>query len=668
MKPAASIDKLCIDTVRTLAMDAVQKANSGHPGAAMALAPVAYALYSQYLQFDPAAPDWPNRDRFVLSAGHASMLLYAALHLSGYDLSLDDIKDFRQLHSKTPGHPEYGCTPGVETTTGPLGQGAGTSVGMAIAEKWLAAQFNRPGHDIVDYRIFALLGDGCMMEGVTAEAASLAGHLRLDNLIWIYDNNGITIDGPTSLSYSDDAAKRFEGYGWRVRRVSDVNDRDALLDGLNWAAEAVDRPTLLMVDSVIGYGAPTRSGKSKAHGEPLGDEEIVGAKKFYGWEAPERFFVPEAVRGHWTEPAKQRGAERRRAWESRFAAYAAEHPELAEQWRVLQRGELPAGWDEGVPRFEADAKGLATRVSGGKSLVAIAERVPWLMGGAADLAASTQTRLPLQPPTTRNPWAERNLNFGIREHAMAAAANGMALSKLRPYASSFLTFTDYCRPSIRLAALMKLPVIYVFTHDSIGLGEDGPTHQPVEHLAALRAIPGLDVWRPCDANETAEVWRCVMRTTDRPALIALTRQNVPTLDRKEYAAAAGAARGAYVLADSGSTPDLIVLATGSEVSLALGAYKLLQGEGVRVRVVSMPCQEVFDRQDAAYRAAVLPPSVQARVAVEAGVSFGWHRYVGTSGAIVGLDRFGDSAPAEKLWPLFGFTVPHVVEVCRGVLK
>ncbi len=667
MEPPAGIDKLCVDTIRTLAMDAVQKANSGHPGAPMALAPVAYALYSRYLRYDPAHPDWPNRDRFVLSAGHASMLLYAALHLAGYDLSLDDLKNFRQLHSKTPGHPEYGCAPGVETTTGPLGQGAGNSVGMAIAEKWLGAYFNRPEHEIVNYRIFALLGDGCMMEGVTAEAASLAGHLRLNNLIWIYDNNGITIDGPTSLAYSDDAAKRFEAYGWRVRHVADVNDFAALCAGLDWAAELADRPSLLIVDSVIGYGAPTRAGQSKAHGEPLGEDEIIGAKKHYGWDPAKKFYVPDAVRAHMTAPAKARGAELHRVWQTRFDAYAAEHSESAELWRTMQRGELPPGWDQGIPRFEPDAKGLATRAAGGKVLTAIAECVPWLLGGAADLAGSTQTRLPFRGATTRNPWGGRNINFGVREHAMAAIASGMALSKLRPYVSSFLTFTDYCRPSIRLAAMMKLPVIYVFTHDSIGLGEDGPTHQPVEHLAALRAIPGLDVYRPCDANETAEAWRCIMCIMDRPALMALTRQNVPTLDRSRYGSAAGVARGAYVLADGAGEPEVMILASGSEVSLAVEAHKLLMAEGVRVRVVSLPCWELFERQEPSYRDAVLPPQVKARVAVEAGVTLGWHRYVGPEGAIIGLETFGASAPAEQLMEYFGFTAKHVAAVCRAVL-
>ena len=668
MDRQAGIEKLCIDTIRTLAMDAIQQANSGHPGAAMALAPVAYALYGRYLRFDPADPDWPNRDRFVLSAGHASMLLYGALHLSGYELSLDEIKNFRQLHSRTPGHPEYGVAPGVETTTGPLGQGAGNSVGMAIAEKWLAAYFNRPGHEIIDYRVFALLGDGCMMEGVTAEAASLAGHLGLNNLVWIYDNNGITIDGPTSIAYSDDVAKRFEAYGWRVHQVKDVNDFEALCVGLDWAIAGSDRPALLMVDSVIGYGAPTRAGKSKAHGEPLGEDEIIGAKKHYGWDPSKKFFIPDSVRTHLTERCQSRGRILRGEWQAGFDAYAREHPDLAEQWRIMQRGQLPSDWDKDVPAFEADAKGLATRASSGKVLGAIAARVPWIMGGAADLAASTKTRIADGGDFAKDAWGARNINFGVREHAMAAVANGMALSKLRPYASSFLTFTDYCRPSIRLAAMMKLPVVYIFTHDSIGVGEDGPTHQPVEHLAALRAVPGLDVYRPCDANEVAEVWRQVMRTNQGPALMALSRQSLPTLDRSRYRSAGGVARGAYVLADCDGRPDVIILGSGSEVHLCLQAQDRLTAEGARVRVVSMPCWERFERQESDYRELVLPSEVQARVAVEAGVPFGWHRYVGPDGAVVGLDAFGESAPAERIMEHFGFTTEHVVAVCREVMR
>jgi len=633
----------------------------------MALAPVAHALHSRYLRFDPSEPGWPNRDRFVLSAGHASMLLYGALHVSGYDLSLDDLENFRQLHSRTPGHPELGAAPGVETTTGPLGQGAGTSVGMAVAQEWLAAHFNRPGHAIVDYRIFALLGDGCMMEGVTAEAASLAGHLGLHSLVWIYDSNGITIDGPTSISYSDDAAKRFEAYGWRVRRVHDVNDFAELCAGLDWAATDADQPSLLIVDTVIGYGAPTRAGTSKAHGEPLGEDEVIGAKTHYGWDAATKFLVPQAVRTHMTERCRTRGRELRDQWRARFEAYAAEHADLAEQWRTMQRGELPADWDKSIPTFTPDPKGQATRAAGNKVLCAIAEHVPWFMGGSADLAASNKTRIADSGAFAKDARGERNVNFGIREHAMAAIANGMALSRLRPYAASFLTFTDYCRPSIRLSAMMGLGVVYVFTHDSIGVGEDGPTHQPVEHLAALRAIPGLDVWRPGDANETAEVWREVMRSPNRPALIALTRQNLPTLDRSKHRSAGGIARGAYVLLDCDERPDVILLGTGSEVHLCLQAGEVLTTEGVAVRVVSMPCWEVFERQEEAYRELVLPPEVKARVAVEAGVPLGWHRYVGLAGAVVAMETFGESAPIEALMKHFGFTTERVVSACREVM-
>ena len=663
-----NIDELCINTLRTLAMDAIQRANSGHPGAPMGLAPIAYALYSRYLRFDPSRPGWPNRDRFVLSAGHASMLLYGALHLSGYDLTLDDLKNFRQLHSKTPGHPEFAATPGVETTTGPLGQGAGNSVGMAVAQAWTAAYFNRPGHELVDYRIFALLGDGCMMEGITAEAASLAGHLGLNNLVWIYDNNGITIDGPTSISCSDDAAGRFESYGWRVRRVGDVNDSAALRAGLDWAVSAADCPSLLIVDTVIGYGAPTRAGTSRAHGEPLGEDEIRSAKTGYGWDPEKEFFVPESVRAHMTEPCRTRGRELGDAWEAGFAAYAAEHADLAEQWRTMQRGALPAGWDRSVPTFEPERKGLATRAAAGKVLGAIAEHLPWFLGGSADLAASNKTRIASGGDFTRDDRSGRNINFGIREHAMAAIANGMALSMLRPFAASFLTFTDYCRPAIRLSAMMNLPVVWVFTHDSIGVGEDGPTHQPVEQLAALRAVPGLDVWRPGDANETAEVWRQVMQTPNRPALVALSRQNVPTLDRTEHRSAAGTARGAYVLLDCARRPDILILGTGTEVPLCLQAGEMLTDAGVAVRVVSMPCWEAFERQDEDYRDLVLPPEVTARVAVEAGVSLGWHRYVGSEGIVIALQTFGASAPAEALMKHFGFTAEDVARACREVIS
>jgi transketolase len=540
MKPAdPQVEDLCINTIRTLAMDTVEKAHSGHPGAPIALAPLAYTLYTHYLRFNPVNPDFPNRDRFVLSAGHASMLLYASLHLSGFDLTLDDIKAFRQLHSRTPGHPEHGETPGVETTTGPLGQGAANSVGMALAEKWLESHFNRDGHQIVDYRIFAVLGDGCMMEGITAEAASLAGHLKLDNLVWFYDSNHITIEGRTDLAYSDDPVKRFEAYGWFVQKVDDVENRAALCAAIDRAIAESSRPSLIVVHSIIGRGAPTRQDTAKAHGEPLGADEIRGAKKFYGWDPDASFLVPDEVYGAWTAASKKRGAALERDWQARFDAYAKEHGDLARHWKTMQAGKLPDGWDADLPNFPPDAKGMATRASGGKTLAALAGRVPWLLGGSADLAPSTKTLLPDTAAFEAGAYRGRNLHFGIREHAMAAVCNGMALSKLRPYGASFLVFTDYARPGIRLSALMRLPVIYHFTHDSIGVGEDGPTHQPVEHLAALRAIPNLDVFRPGDANEAAMAWRHALATTDRPVLLALSRQNMPTLDRSRYASAEG---------------------------------------------------------------------------------------------------------------------------------
>ena len=662
------VENLCINTIRTLAMDAIQKANSGHPGAPIAMAPLAYTLFARYLRFNPANPEFANRDRFVLSAGHASMLLYASLHLSGYDLSMDDIKAFRQLHSKTPGHPEYGETPGVETTTGPLGQGAANSVGMAIAEKWSAAHFNRPGHTIVDHRVFAVLGDGCMMEGVTAEAASLAGHLRLDNLIWFYDSNHITIEGRTDLAYSDDPAKRFEAYGWFVQQIDDIEDRTALCSAIDRTIAETGRPSLIVVRSIIGRGAPTRQDTAKAHGEPLGEEEIRGAKKFYGWDPDAKFMVPDEVYATWTASSKERGAAVEAEWQARFDAYAKTHPELARQWKLMQAGELPDGWDADLPVFPADAKGTATRASGGKALTALAARTPWLIGGSADLAPSTKTLLPDTVDFAAGAYQGRNLRFGIREHAMAGACNGMALSKVRPFGASFLVFTDYARPSIRLSALMKLPVVYCFTHDSIGVGEDGPTHQPVEHVAALRAIPNLDVFRPGDANEAAMAWKHALATTDRPVLLALTRQNVPTLDRSKYARAEGALRGGYVLSDCTGEPQVILIGTGSELSLCVEAGERLTAEGVRCRVVSLPCWELFERQDESYRATVLPAKVRARVAVEAGVSQGWERYAGDAGVIIAQDTFGMSAPSDELMEHFGLTVEAVTAAARRVLE
>lgn len=669
MNRPEQIDELCINTIRMLAMDAVEKAHSGHPGAPIALAPLAYALYAKYMRFNPANPAFANRDRLVLSAGHASMLLYASLHLSGYEVSLDDIKAFRQLHSKTPGHPEFGETPGVETTTGPLGQGAGNSVGMAIAREWLAARFNQPGHAIVDYRVFAILGDGDMMEGVTAEAASLAGHLKLNNLIWFYDSNRITIDGPTDLAYSDDAAKRFEAYGWRVQKVDDIEDRPALGGAIDRAIADDSGPQLIICRSIIGRGAPTRQNTAKAHGEPLGEEEIRGAKEFYNWDPDAKFFVPDEVKEHWTQTSLARGADIESVWQSRFDDYAAKHPDLAAKWRQIQSGQLPDGWDADLPEFGADAKGMATRASGGKTLVAIAKNVPWLVGGSADLAPSNKTLIPDEGNFSATDRGARNIRFGIREHAMTAVCNGMALSGLRPYAASFLVFTDYARPAIRLSAMMKLPVIHVYTHDSIGVGEDGPTHQPIEHLAALRAICNLDVFRPGNANETVMAWRHAMQSQCTPVLLALTRQSLPTLDRGRFASAEGALRGGYVLADppDGAAPTVILIGTGSELSLCVAAYESLVSDGVAARVVSLPCWELFERQDRTYRDSVLPPGVTRRVAVEAGSPLGWSRYVGDQGAVIGLNSFGASAPAADVYEHFGLTAQAVTSAARNLL-
>ncbi len=663
----APAETLCTNTIRTLVMDAVQKANSGHPGAAMALAPLAHLLYGKYLRYNPANAAFPNRDRFVLSAGHASMLLYATLHLSGYDVSLDDIRQFRQLDSRTPGHPEFGHLPGVETTTGPLGQGAATSVGMAVAQKWLASRFNQPGHAIVDYRVYAVLGDGCMMEGVASEAASWAGHLGLDNLIWFYDSNKITIEGGTDLTFSEDVGKRFEAYGWRVQQVADIEDRAALCKAIETAQAGRGQPNLIIVRSIIARGAPTKQNTAKAHGEPLGDEEIRGAKAFYGWPYDEPFQVPDEVRTAWTEASRAHGAEIEANWNKAFAAYEAAFPQLAEEWRLIQQRGLPKGWDADWPVFAPDAKGLASRASGGKVLVAAAKRIPWLLGGSADLAPSTKTLLEDTVDHQAATPEGRNMRFGIREHAMAAACNGMALSGLRPFGASFLVFADYARPAIRLAALMQQPVIYVFTHDSVGVGEDGPTHQPVEHLASLRAIPGLDVFRPGDANEVALAWKHAIQTTDRPVLLALSRQSLPTLDRGKYASADGVLRGGYVVADCDQTPDIILIGTGSELQHCIAAAETLAAEGVAVRVVSLPCWELFDRQDEAYRASVLPPAVTARVAIEAGVAQGWEKYVGRDGAIIAMSSFGLSAPAGQVMQRFGLTAEGVVAAARKQL-
>ena len=678
-----TIDQLCVNTIRTLAMDAVQAANSGHPGTPMALAPVVYCLWQRILRFDPSHPIWPNRDRFVLSIGHASMLLYAMLHLSEVravnpkyetlgqlSVTLEDIKRFRQLDSKCPGHPEYRWTSGVETTTGPLGQGLATSVGMALAERWLASYFNRPGFELFDYDIYALCGDGCMMEGISGEAASLAGHLNLNNLCWIYDNNHITIEGNTALAYSDDVATRFIGLGWNVTRVGDANDLEMLERAFRTFKNTSDRPTLIIVDSHIAYGAPNKQDTSAAHGEPLGEEEIRLAKRNYGWPPDAKFSIPDVVREHFQEGIEARGLALHQAWWAKFEEYRRRYPELADQGYRMLRRELPDGWDKEFPTFSADGKGLATRDSSGQALNALATRVPWLLGGSADLGPSCKTRLTLDGAgdfSAQNS-AGRNLHFGIREHAMGAILNGLSLSKIRPFGSGFLIFSDYGRAAIRLSALMEIPVIYVFTHDSIGVGEDGPTHQPVEHLASLRAIPGLITLRPADANETVEAWRVIAEFRHEPVALILTRQAVPTLDQTKNAAAEGVRRGAYILADADDRrPQVLLLATGSEVALCLEAYETLKAEGIKARVVSMPSWELFEhycRDHPDYREQVLPESVAARVSVEKASTLGWAGYVGRRGHSIGMETFGASAPLKELQKKFGFTPENVVVAAK----
>ena len=676
----ASIDQLTIDTIRTLTLDAVEAAASGHPGTPLAMAPVGYALWSRFLRYDPRRPDWPNRDRFVLSVGHASMLLYALLHLSGVRevdtegndtgrpaVSLEDIRQFRQLDSRTPGHPEYLITTGVEVTTGPLGQGCANAVGMAIAARWLGAHFNRGEAVLFDYDVYALCSDGDMMEGVTSEAASLAGHLGLANLCWIYDNNGITIEGGTALAFSESVPERFRAYGWQVLHVADANDLDAVAQALETFRRTEDVPTLIVVDSVIGWGSPV-AGTAKAHSDPLGDKGVRETKRAYGWPEDSRFLVPPGVVDHFQAEMARRSTPLCEEWDRTLERYRANHPDLARQLDAMLLHKLPDGWDEDIPYFATDATGMASRDAGGKVLNAIAAKLPGVVGGAADLAPSTKTGLTSgESDLEGDNEAGRNMHFGIREHAMGAIANGMALSYLRPFTATFLVFSDYMRPPIRLAAIMQVPTIFVFTHDSIGVGEDGPTHQPIEHLAALRAIPDLNVIRPADANETAEAWRVAM-VANSPSCIVLSRQKLPTIDRGLYAPAAGLARGAYVLAESiGGDPELLLLATGSEVSLALEAHERLAAEGVRSRVVSMPCWRLFEQQPRAYREAVLPPSVSARVAVEQASALGWDRYVGPSGQTLTMSRFGASAPFAKLQQKFGFTVENLLKVTRSVL-
>ncbi len=677
------LDLLAINTIRTLSIDAVQQAQSGHPGTPMALAPLAFTLWNRVMAFDPIDPIWPNRDRFVLSNGHASMLLWSILHLTGVravnaeyerlgqpSVTLDDIRHFRQLGSKAPGHPEYHLVSGVETTTGPLGQGIATSVGMAIGQKWLAEHFNRPGFDIFNYHIFAICGDGCMMEGVGAEAASIAGHLQLDNLCWIYDNNHITIEGHTKITFTEDIAARFLGYGWNVLRVGDANDIALIQNALEISRREKGRPTFIILDSHIGYGSPHRQDTPEAHGEPLGEEEVRLTKKAYGWPEDAKFLVPDGVREHFAAGIGARGAAARKKWTELFAAYRAKFPELATQIDQMQRRELPAGWDKNLPTFPADAKGTPGREASGKVLNVLAQNIPWFFGGSADLGSSNKTTLKFEGAGDFEPgsYGGKNLHFGIREHSMAAIVNGMSLSKIRAFGATFFIFSDYARPAIRLSALMELPTIFVFTHDAMGDGEDGPTHQPVEQLASLRAVPGLVVLRPGDANEVVEAYRYIMQLRHEPVVLALSRQPLPTLDRSKYAPAAGVARGAYVLADApGGKPELILIATGSEVCLAIEAHEKLVAEGVKSRVVSMPSWDIFEHQTQEYRDSVLPPGVKARVAIEQASTFGWERYIGSTGRVIGMKTFGASAPLKELQKHFGFEPERVVEVAREVL-
>ena len=676
------LETLSINTIRTLSIDAVQKANSGHPGAPMAFAPVAYVLWQKFLRHDPANPVWPNRDRFILSNGHASMLLYSMIYLSGVksvdkeykvlerpSITLDDIKSFRQLDSKTPGHPEYRHTSGIEVTTGPLGQGVGNSVGMAIAAKWLEAHYNRPGFEIFNYNVYTFCSDGDLMEGIGSEAASLAGHLKLPNLCWIYDANQITLDGPADWSFSEDVAMRFKAYGWNVAHVRDANDLDALSNAFNEFLATKDRPTIIIVNSHIGYGAPHKQDTNAAHGEPLGEDEVRLAKKSYGWPEDAYFLVPDGVLEHFQDGIGKRGRELSSKWNDLFGKYGQQFSNLADEIQRMQRRDLPDGWDKNLPTFPPDAKGVASRESSGQVLNALAKNIPWLIGGSADLATSNKTTLKGDAGEFKaGNYGGRNFHFGVREHAMAAALNGMGNSKLRAFGGTFFNFTDYMRPSMRLAAITEIPIVYVLTHDSIGLGEDGPTHQPIEQLASLRAMPNMIVMRPGDANEVVEAWKTIMPFKHNPVAMVLSRQALPTLDRSKYAPASGTARGGYVLADAqGGKPQVILIGTGSELSLAVSAYEKLTAEGVRARVVSMPSTDIFDMQDGAYKNDVLPPDVTARVSVEAASVFGWERYVGLKGQIIGMRTFGGSAPAKDLYKKFGITVEHVIEAAKEAL-
>ena len=681
--PSDKMDQLAINTIRTLSMDAVQAAKSGHPGTPMALAPLVYTLWNRVLRFDPQDPIWPNRDRFVLSNGHASMLLWSILHLTGVQavnadyekvgqpsVTLDDIRRFRQLNSKAPGHPEYHWVSGVETTTGPLGQGVATSVGMAIAQKWLASHYNRPGFEIFDYNIYAVCGDGCMMEGVASEAASLAGHLGLDNLCWVWDNNHITIEGDTRIAFTEDVAARFLAYDWNVLRVGDANDIDRIEHALGIFRQTKGRPTFIVLDSHIGYGSPHKQDTAEAHGEPLGDEEIRLTKRSYGWPENATFFVPDGVYDNFKAGIGKRGGEAREQWTQLFDAYRKQFPNAVVEINQMQRRELPAGWDRNLPVFPADSKGLAGRDASGKVLNVLAQNIPWVLGGSADIGPSNKTALTFEGAGQLQPASPggKNLHFGIREHAMGAIVNGMSLSKLRPFGATFFIFSDYARPAIRLSALMELPALFVFTHDAMGDGEDGPTHQPIEHLASLRAIPGLVTLRPGDANEVVEAYRCIVQLRHKPAALVLSRQPLPTLDRSKYASASGVARGAYVLADNpGNKPDLVLIASGSELIVAVEAHEQLVNEGIHSRVVSMPSWDLFEDQPQEYQDSVLPPKVTARVAVEQASTFGWERYIGTNGRVIGMHTFGASAPLKELQRKFGFEPDAVVRVAREVL-
>jgi transketolase len=678
-----NLDQVCIDTIRTLSIDAVQQANSGHPGAPMGLAPVMYCLWQYFLNYDPASPHWPNRDRFVLSNGHASMLLYSTLHLAGVknvnhqgevedelSITLDQIKRFRQLDSRTPGHPESHLAAGVETTTGPLGQGVGNSVGMAIAGKFLATHFNRPGFDLFNFHVYAMCGDGDIMEGVGAEAASLAGHLQLGNLCWMYDHNSVTLDGPASWSFSEDVMTRFVGYGWHVTRVADANDLLQLSRACEEFLAHGDKPTLIVVDSHIGYGSPHKQDSYEAHGEPLGEAEVKLVKKFYGWPEDAKFLVPDGVYAHFQDGVGARGGQEHKKWDSLYAEYAKKYPELADQLQSMQRRQLPNNWDKNLPVFPPDAKGMATRESSGKVLNTLAQNIPWLMGGSADLAKSNKTQLHFEGAGEFFPihFEGRNIHFGVREHSMGAAVNGLTLSNLRGFSATFFNFSDYMRPSMRLAALMEIPVLFIFTHDSIGLGEDGPTHQPIEQLAAFRAMPNMLVFRPGDANEVTETYKAALQHANGPSTLVLSRQAMPTLDRTKYAPAAGVAKGAYVLADAdGGKPEVILMATGSELQWAVAAYEKLKSEGIKARVVSMPCWELFEQQDSAYKEAVLPSSVTARVSIEMAATLGWERYLGPKGKAIGMHTFGASAPLKDLLKRFGFDTDHVVAAAKSLL-